>query len=318
MWRGDLAIAAHGAGDRRGPRRRSFAASPVGNRRRRRRSRRDERTAIRRRADHAETPIVVDPARRHLERQLASRRATSLAIEFAGARTFRDVYASIVKSGRLRAMDGQRNGRPTQDALPDAEIVQWKSFDGRMIPGHPLSPGEALHRTTARDDQRARRTGSARAAAGARTQQLLPQRARDGDHLSEHPRLDRLRQDLRAPRRWAEARGCGQRHWRAARLDRRQSGTRQEPRDDDGVELRRLHHAGGGHRLRRSHPLRARGLRAQRLRGVSRRHRSVTPARPAGRVRRPCRSRDACVPQEHLPADPRGAAEDTALHRPGR
>ena len=36
---------------------------------------------------------------------------TALAIEFAGARTFRDVYALDVKSGRVGAMDGQRNGR---------------------------------------------------------------------------------------------------------------------------------------------------------------------------------------------------------------
>ena len=59
---------------------------------------------------------------------------TTLAIEFAGARTFRDVYAVDVKSGKLERWTASEMGG-AGDSLPEAEIVQWKSFDGRMIPG---------------------------------------------------------------------------------------------------------------------------------------------------------------------------------------
>jgi dipeptidyl aminopeptidase/acylaminoacyl peptidase len=60
---------------------------------------------------------------------------TTLAIEFAGARTFRDVYAVDVKTGRLERWTASEMGGASPEALPDAELVEWKSFDGRMIPG---------------------------------------------------------------------------------------------------------------------------------------------------------------------------------------
>jgi dipeptidyl aminopeptidase/acylaminoacyl peptidase len=66
----------------------------------------------------------------------------TLAIEFAGARTFRDVYAVDVKSGTLERWTASEMGGASQDALPDAEIVQWKSFDGRMIPGILYRPSK--------------------------------------------------------------------------------------------------------------------------------------------------------------------------------
>ena len=58
-----------------------------------------------------------------------------LGIEFAGARTFRDVYAVDVKSGRLERWTSSEIGGANPESLPDAEIIEWKSFDGRMIPG---------------------------------------------------------------------------------------------------------------------------------------------------------------------------------------
>ena len=67
---------------------------------------------------------------------------TALAIEFAGARTFRDVYAVDVKSGRLERWTASEMGGASQDALPDAEIFEWKSFDGRMIPGILYRPAK--------------------------------------------------------------------------------------------------------------------------------------------------------------------------------
>ena len=70
------------------------------------------------------------------------RSGATLAIEFVGARTFRDVYAVDVKSGVLERWTASEMGGASQDALPDAEIVEWKSFDGRMIPGILYRPAK--------------------------------------------------------------------------------------------------------------------------------------------------------------------------------
>ena len=66
----------------------------------------------------------------------------ALAVEFAGARTFRDVYSIDVRSGRLERWTASEMGGASQGALPDAEIVEWKSFDGRMIPGILYRPAK--------------------------------------------------------------------------------------------------------------------------------------------------------------------------------
>jgi dipeptidyl aminopeptidase/acylaminoacyl peptidase len=66
----------------------------------------------------------------------------ALAVEFAGARTFRDVYSIDVRNGRLERWTASEMGGASQDALPDAEIVEWKSFDGRMIPGILYRPAK--------------------------------------------------------------------------------------------------------------------------------------------------------------------------------
>ena len=63
------------------------------------------------------------------------RSGSAVAIEFAGARTFSDVYAIEVKSGRLERWTASEMGGASPDSLPDAEVVEWKSFDGRMISG---------------------------------------------------------------------------------------------------------------------------------------------------------------------------------------
>jgi dipeptidyl aminopeptidase/acylaminoacyl peptidase len=67
---------------------------------------------------------------------------TTLAIEFAGARTFRDVYTVEVKTGRVERWTASEMGGASQDSLPDAEIIHWKSFDGRMIPGILYRPAK--------------------------------------------------------------------------------------------------------------------------------------------------------------------------------
>jgi dipeptidyl aminopeptidase/acylaminoacyl peptidase len=68
---------------------------------------------------------------------------TPLAIDFAGARTFRDVYALDVRAGRMERWTTSEIGGANPESLPDAELIEWKTFDGRMIPG-------VLYRPTAR------------------------------------------------------------------------------------------------------------------------------------------------------------------------
>jgi len=66
----------------------------------------------------------------------------AVAIELASARSFRDVYAVDVKTGKLERWTSSEMGGAGQDSLPDAEIVEWKSFDGRMIPGILYRPAK--------------------------------------------------------------------------------------------------------------------------------------------------------------------------------
>ncbi|HEY7498270.1 MAG TPA: prolyl oligopeptidase family serine peptidase [Vicinamibacterales bacterium] len=63
------------------------------------------------------------------------RSGAALAIEFVGARTFSDVYAVDAKSGRVERWTASEMGGANSESLPDAEIVEWKSFDGRAISG---------------------------------------------------------------------------------------------------------------------------------------------------------------------------------------
>ena len=65
-----------------------------------------------------------------------------VGVELAGARTFRDVYAVSAKTLALERWTTSEMGGVSQLALPDAEIVRWKSFDGRMIPGILYRPAK--------------------------------------------------------------------------------------------------------------------------------------------------------------------------------
>jgi len=70
------------------------------------------------------------------------RSGTALAIEFAGARTFSDVYAVDVKTGKLERWTASEIGGANPESLPDAEIVEWKSFDGLKISGVLYRPAK--------------------------------------------------------------------------------------------------------------------------------------------------------------------------------
>ncbi len=59
----------------------------------------------------------------------------TVGFEFAGARTARDVYSVDVKTLAVERWTASEVGGVNLESLPDAELVEWKSFDGRMIPG---------------------------------------------------------------------------------------------------------------------------------------------------------------------------------------
>jgi dipeptidyl aminopeptidase/acylaminoacyl peptidase len=63
------------------------------------------------------------------------RSGARVGVEFAGARTFRDVYAIDVTSHRAERWTTSEIGGANAKALPEAELIDWKSFDGRMIHG---------------------------------------------------------------------------------------------------------------------------------------------------------------------------------------
>ena len=70
------------------------------------------------------------------------RSGTAIALEFAGARTFSDVYGVDVKTGKLERWTTSEMGGANPESLPDAEIVQWKSFDGLTISGVLYRPAQ--------------------------------------------------------------------------------------------------------------------------------------------------------------------------------
>ena len=62
-------------------------------------------------------------------------RGEELAIVFAGARTFSDVYSLQLGSKALERWTTSEVGGANPDALPEAETIRWKSFDGLSISG---------------------------------------------------------------------------------------------------------------------------------------------------------------------------------------
>lgn len=59
-----------------------------------------------------------------------------LAVVFAGARTFNDVYS--LRAGGAGAFERwtvSEAGGANPESLPEAETIRWKSFDGLGIPG---------------------------------------------------------------------------------------------------------------------------------------------------------------------------------------
>ena len=68
------------------------------------------------------------------------RSGSMVGVEFAGARTFRDVFAVDVKTARIERWTASETGGANQESLPEAQTIDWKSFDGRMIHGILYAP----------------------------------------------------------------------------------------------------------------------------------------------------------------------------------
>lgn len=58
-----------------------------------------------------------------------------LAIVFAGARTFNDVYSLRAGADAFERWTVSEAGGANPESLPEAETIRWKSFDGLEIPG---------------------------------------------------------------------------------------------------------------------------------------------------------------------------------------
>jgi dipeptidyl aminopeptidase/acylaminoacyl peptidase len=67
-----------------------------------------------------------------------------VAFSIAGARSFSDVYSIDVAANRLDRWTFSEMAGANAETLPDAEIVQWKSFDGLDISGVLYRPPAAF------------------------------------------------------------------------------------------------------------------------------------------------------------------------------
>ena len=136
IWRGDLDVGVVGAAHR-APTRRS-RASPC------RRLNRTVAAIVDRGAASELQLIDAASGKRRVVSRLAPgvitgvtwhRSGATVGFEFAGARTARDVYSVDVKTLAVERWTASEVGGVNLESLPDAELVEWKSFDGRMIPG---------------------------------------------------------------------------------------------------------------------------------------------------------------------------------------
>jgi dipeptidyl aminopeptidase/acylaminoacyl peptidase len=62
-------------------------------------------------------------------------RGGELAIAFAGARTFRDVFSLRLRAKSFERWTASETGGASPEFLPEAETIRWKSFDGLSISG---------------------------------------------------------------------------------------------------------------------------------------------------------------------------------------
>jgi dipeptidyl aminopeptidase/acylaminoacyl peptidase len=63
-----------------------------------------------------------------------------VAFSLSGARSFHDVYSVNARTGRVERWTWSEMGGANPESLPDAELAQWKSFDGTSISGWLYRP----------------------------------------------------------------------------------------------------------------------------------------------------------------------------------
>jgi len=74
------------------------------------------------------------PVGQMLKPPIWNARSTDVAITLGSVGTFGDVF-SVNRKGAVERWTTSESGAIANAALPDAEIIHWKSFDGRMISG---------------------------------------------------------------------------------------------------------------------------------------------------------------------------------------
>ena len=146
--------------------------------------------------------------------------STALAFNLDSARSPGDVYVLELAGNRVARWTEAKVEGLDASRFAVQTPIEWKTFDGRTITGFIARPPVELHRQAAGDDPDPRRARGAGAPGLPRALELLRQRAGLRDHRAQRARLDRLRQDLRRARQRHAARGLGEGHRRAPRLDR--------------------------------------------------------------------------------------------------
>jgi dipeptidyl aminopeptidase/acylaminoacyl peptidase len=196
----------------------------------------------------------------------------------------------------------------------DQTVVRWKSFDGLTISGIVTRPPARFG---------GRRPVIVSIHGGPEAQAQMGFQGRWNYFVQElgvtviepNVRLVGLRQDLPHARQRHEARGRGEGHRRAARLDRAAAGCGRAPRARHRRQLRRLHDAGHRGALQRPHRRRHPDRRPEPLRHLPHQHRELPP-RPAARgVRRRARSGDARLHGAHGTLEQRREGPQAAVRR---
>jgi dipeptidyl aminopeptidase/acylaminoacyl peptidase len=67
-------------------------------------------------------------------------KGNELAFSLSGARTFHDVYSVNAATGNAERWTWSEIGGANPESLPDAELAEWKSFDGQTISGWLYRP----------------------------------------------------------------------------------------------------------------------------------------------------------------------------------
>ena len=194
-----------------------------------------------------------------------------------------DVWVWTLADGAFERWTESEIGPLDATKLVAPALVHYPTFDkvGRQAARDSGLGVQARGRgTVSGADQHPWRTGSPGAADVQRVGPAVGRGTRLRRDRAERARLERLRQDLPRARQRHEARGLGEGHRRAARLDRDAARPRREARGRHRRFLRRLHVARDDDALQRPAARRHRHRRHQQLRHLPREHGGVPP-RPA-------------------------------------